>query len=386
MKFTISLVFLFLFTCEKEETNIKIYTDVSPAKSGTVTPDFAEAPVGSYVSLTAESSEYYYFKGWYSINKATMISTLNPVIVNMTDDVLLTAVFELKDTDKDGVMDDVDACPDTPEGESVDENGCSDSQMDTDGDGLMDSDDVCAETPEGESVDEDGCSDSQKDTDGDGVMDDVDACADTPEGESVDGNGCLVGIVGINYMRGVLSGGSADIIEMSEGGEALIYYGLQEDTTCDSQFYPRTSLCDIGRPVNDPDFSYRRDNRTGATWYSGGPTGYGILVIDLGSEQIINSMSVFQMFADGKTTHVEAYAYPNTTVPPSSEDTDWDQLFPYTEVGAGIRIESTVSDPLKVQFTAVKTRYIMLYLKNDGSLGNENYIELRQVKAFYRGR
>ena len=74
---------------------------------------------------------------------------------------------------------------------------------------------------------------------------------------------------------------------------------------------------------------------------------------------------------------------PNITVPPSSEDTDWDLLFPYTEVGAGIRIENTVSDPLKVQFTAVKTRYIMLYLKNDGSLGDEDYIELRQVKAFY---
>ena len=76
---------------------------------------------------------------------------------------------------------------------------------------------------------------------------------------------------------------------------------------------------------------------------------------------------------------------PNITVPPSSEDADWDQLFPYTEVGAGEINDDydTVSDPLKVQFTAVKTRYIMLYLKNDGSLGDDDYVELRQVKAFY---
>ena len=33
-------------------------------------------------------------------------------------------------------MDDMDTCPDTPEGEDVDENGCSDSQKDSDGDGV----------------------------------------------------------------------------------------------------------------------------------------------------------------------------------------------------------------------------------------------------------
>ena len=155
-------------------------------------------------------------------------------------------------------------------------------------------------------------SDSQKDTDGDRVMDDVDACAETPEGELVDEEGYAVsqlGIEGINFMRGELSGGSTDIIEISEGNDADIYRGLSSSEDCSSSWYLRGSLCDEAPYVNDPNFSYRYSEDAGATWGINGFSDYGILVIDLGSEQIINSMSVFQMFSDGKTTHVEAYAY-----------------------------------------------------------------------------
>ncbi|EKB50666.1 T9SS type B sorting domain-containing protein [Cecembia lonarensis] len=94
------------------------------------------------------------------------------------------------DSDGDGVPDEFDQCPDTPEGEEVDENGCSRDQIDTDGDGVPDYLDQCPDTPEGEEVDENGCSRDQIDTDGDGVPDYLDQCPDTPEGEEVDENGC----------------------------------------------------------------------------------------------------------------------------------------------------------------------------------------------------
>ena len=68
----------------------------------------------------------------------------------------------------------------------------SNTVLDADGDGVADADDTCADTPSGETVDSNGCSDSQKDTDGDGVSDDIDTCADTPEGTTVDENGCAV--------------------------------------------------------------------------------------------------------------------------------------------------------------------------------------------------
>ena len=70
--------------------------------------------------------------------------------------------------------------------------GCSDSQKDTDADGVTDDVDTCPDTPTGETVDATGCSDSQKDTDGDGISDDIDTCSDTPDGATVDNQGCPI--------------------------------------------------------------------------------------------------------------------------------------------------------------------------------------------------
>ena len=64
--------------------------------------------------------------------------------------------------------------------------------MDSDGDGVIDSQDLCPNTPEGESVDSDGCSSSQKDSDGDGVTDNLDACPNTSAGATVDSSGCEI--------------------------------------------------------------------------------------------------------------------------------------------------------------------------------------------------
>ncbi len=94
------------------------------------------------------------------------------------------------DADGDGVADDADQCADTPAGEAVDADGCSDSQKDSDNDGVSDADDQCAGTPDGEAVDGNGCSDSQRDSDNDGVTDSNDLCADSPAGSAVDADGC----------------------------------------------------------------------------------------------------------------------------------------------------------------------------------------------------
>ena len=75
---------------------------------------------------------------------------------NFMDD----ATFQTKwvgDLDSDGVLDDIDQCLDTSPGETVDANGCSESQKDTDGDGVTDDKDNCPETPTGETVDANGC-------------------------------------------------------------------------------------------------------------------------------------------------------------------------------------------------------------------------------------
>ncbi|MGH9258549.1 MAG: OmpA family protein [Acidimicrobiales bacterium] len=86
------------------------------------------------------------------------------------------------DDDKDGVLDDTDACPDTPAATPGDTRGCTDS----DRDGVADQGDRCPNTPSGRPVDALGCTD----VDGDGVVDPQDGCANTPAGVRVDASGC----------------------------------------------------------------------------------------------------------------------------------------------------------------------------------------------------
>ncbi len=89
-----------------------------------------------------------------------------------------------KDTDKDGVPEKTDQCPDTPLGCLVDANGCP---LDADNDGICDGLDKCPGTPKGCKVDATGC---PTDADADGVCDGLDKCPDTPKGIKVDAMGC----------------------------------------------------------------------------------------------------------------------------------------------------------------------------------------------------
>jgi outer membrane protein OmpA-like peptidoglycan-associated protein len=73
---------------------------------------------------------------------------------------------KIKDSDKDGVPDSRDKCPNTPN-YRVDKNGCP---LDTDQDGIADSDDQCPE--QAGTLSTKGC----PDTDGDGVADTDDKC------------------------------------------------------------------------------------------------------------------------------------------------------------------------------------------------------------------
>ena len=134
----------------------------------------------------------------------------NNVIIDSTGSLV-------QDSDLDGVADVSDLCPDTPSGETVDANGCSDTQKDTDADGVTDDIDTCPDTPAGETVDANGCSDSQKDTDGDGVTDDIDTCADTPAGVTVDSDGCPIPLFveNVTFIKNVYPNPVKDVLKIS---------------------------------------------------------------------------------------------------------------------------------------------------------------------------
>jgi len=93
---------------------------------------------------------------------------------------------EFVDTDKDGIADKNDSCPETPEKITVDKRGCP---FDSDQDSVYDYLDQCRKTPTGVVVDTKGC---PVDTDEDGVPDYLDICAKTPKGSPVDNKGCVI--------------------------------------------------------------------------------------------------------------------------------------------------------------------------------------------------
>ena len=178
--------------CSDDANNIAddleytLTVEVSPTEAGAVSYQSGPFLVGTEVTLTASANTNYAFKEW----TGAFNGTTNPMELIMNANNTVTAVFELLDTDGDGVTDDIDVCSDTPEDETANEVGCSPTQRDSDGDTITDDLDTCADTSEGATVDENGCADSQKDTDGDTITDDLDTCADTPEGATVDANGC----------------------------------------------------------------------------------------------------------------------------------------------------------------------------------------------------
>lgn len=136
------------------------------------------APLGVGVQLNMMDEGYLFLQGnyrvslnssnldnntFYSLGFTRTIKTGKPAAVKT---VAIPAIPEVKDRDKDGVPDSIDACPDVAGLASL--QGCPDR----DGDGIPDKDDKC---PDVKGVAKyQGC--PIPDTDGDGINDEEDKC------------------------------------------------------------------------------------------------------------------------------------------------------------------------------------------------------------------
>ncbi len=114
------------------------------------------------------------------------------------------------DLDNDGVENSLDQCPNTPVGTKVDEFGCD---WDKDGDGVANAIDACPETPPGTQVGVKGCG-LEIDSDQDGILDSADQCANTPLTDKVDAMGCSIFMeVEVRETLNVLFGNNSDVIQ-----------------------------------------------------------------------------------------------------------------------------------------------------------------------------
>lgn len=117
-----ALLAIVISSCSKDDVAYKLSTEVVPVEGGSISlsPSSASYKSGEEVTLTAIPAENFEFKNWTGGLENTTLS----ITVVMDEDKSITAIFEKKDTDKDGVTDDIDECPDTAADIDVNDVGC----------------------------------------------------------------------------------------------------------------------------------------------------------------------------------------------------------------------------------------------------------------------
>jgi len=199
-----------------------------------------------------------------------------------------------------------------------------------------------------------------------------------------------------NRLNGTFTGGDASVVAITwydgngdEDTDGAYETLLTED--CSQSWYPQGTLCDESPTTDDPDVSTKTTQHSGATWGgNGAELGTGVLVVDAcetgGCAAVdVNEGRVFQMFSDGKTTHIRFYAHPEMgDTPPAWDDPAWRPLGDFAVVDSAetVGAATTVDMPTVVSLTPTVSRYFRIDAQNDGRYGDPDYIELRSVKMF----
>lgn len=145
------------------------------------------------------------------------------------------------------------------------------------------------------------------------------------------------------------------------------------------------AIFDQGQYMNDPNhWSNVSDNEhSGSTWLNNSPgNSSGILIVDLQNPEVLRDIRVFQMFSDGKITHIALASHTETgSTSPDVSDEGWTVFLPKSLVSTGLNNGTHVSEPTVFNVN-VATRYIKIMAYNDGRYGNQYYIELKGIKIF----
>ena len=128
----IILSIISLIGCKKDPTIYSLTVSSNPPEGGTITPTSGEYEEGTEVTLTVTPNSNYEFDKW----SGSWSGSESPLTITMDGDKNLVGNFKLMDSDGDGVTDDIDTCPNTQVGTSVDESGCESNPIYIDENGV----------------------------------------------------------------------------------------------------------------------------------------------------------------------------------------------------------------------------------------------------------
>eukprot|EP00698_Gefionella_okellyi_P024372 TRINITY_DN8573_c0_g1_i1.p1 TRINITY_DN8573_c0_g1~~TRINITY_DN8573_c0_g1_i1.p1 ORF type:complete len:468 (-),score=51.35 TRINITY_DN8573_c0_g1_i1:56-1327(-) len=141
-------------------------------------------------------------------------------------------------------------------------------------------------------------------------------------------------------------------------------------------------------PFTDDEDVFSSPKRVnGSTWVKGtNPANCGLLVVDMLKPRRIGMFSAFQMYSDGKCTHMEIFAHPRLSEPcPQPTDPEWYSVGAEQVMNHPLEDdlpEQAVSPAHKWTVTPFTSRYLRINARNDGRYGDGYYIEFKGLKAF----
>jgi len=201
---------------------------------------------------------------------------------------------------------------------------------------------------------------------------------------------------GRNLLNHHLTGGTATVVEiLGLNGSTVMNEGTLEGETTAS-WNNNGLLIDLAPTNDNPELSYRPQLQTGTAWgQPGGGNGTGVIVIDLTGENNrayrISKFTFFQMTSDGAVTAIKLSYHTSLVQVPSHSTDGWIELTNWIDIGAAVVVPNPdgLTEGNTVEATETWTgnrfpaRFIKIEARNDGRNGSPNYIEIRQIKAFY---